>query len=202
MDWPFTNPSTVRILASSYLCYIPFNRPAVGKTALLRQKLQQTHYYYRISTKLAKHINICFCRFNKVSMKRKNFTARKFWPNHKFCLMINLDFFYLITWASLMVRAWNLVCGRFANFQNGRQILTLLIYGCPPHNISHKLLHNNIVSACQALLQRELFCFAHCETRGTIDLLWFPWKPQRAQWLQGPKIPLACFFVCFYLNKV
>jgi len=30
------------------------NRPAVGKTALLRQKSQQTRYYYRIATKRAK----------------------------------------------------------------------------------------------------------------------------------------------------
>jgi len=34
--------------------YIIFNRPAVGKTTLLRQKSQQTHYYHRIATKLAK----------------------------------------------------------------------------------------------------------------------------------------------------
>jgi len=31
-----------------------FNRPVVGKTALLRQKSQQAHYYYRIANKLAK----------------------------------------------------------------------------------------------------------------------------------------------------
>jgi len=36
------------------LSSIIFNRPVVGKTALLRQKSQQTHYYYRIATKLAK----------------------------------------------------------------------------------------------------------------------------------------------------
>jgi len=36
------------------LSSILFNRPVVGKTALLRQKSQQTHYYYKIATKLAK----------------------------------------------------------------------------------------------------------------------------------------------------
>jgi len=36
------------------LSYITFNRSAVGKTILLRQKPLQTHYYYRIATKFAK----------------------------------------------------------------------------------------------------------------------------------------------------
>jgi len=36
------------------LSYILFNHPVVGKTALLRQKSQQTHHYYRIANKLAK----------------------------------------------------------------------------------------------------------------------------------------------------
>jgi len=31
-----------------------------------------------------------------------------------------------------MVWAWNLVCGRFINFRNGRKFLTLLTFGCPP----------------------------------------------------------------------
>jgi len=39
------------------LAYIIFNRPVVGKTTLLCQKSQQTHYYYRIATKLAKAFN-------------------------------------------------------------------------------------------------------------------------------------------------
>jgi len=36
-----------------------------------------------------------------------------------------------------------------------------------------------------------------CEAHSTIDLLYFPWQPQRAQWLQGVDMPLACFFVVF-----
>jgi len=40
--------------ASPCPSYILFNRPVVGKTALLRQKSQQTYYYYRTATKLAK----------------------------------------------------------------------------------------------------------------------------------------------------
>ena len=41
-------------LALLCLPYIIFNRPVVGKTTLLHQKSQETHYYYRIATKLAK----------------------------------------------------------------------------------------------------------------------------------------------------
>ena len=41
-------------LALPRVSSITFNRPVVGKTTLLRQKSQQTHYYYRIATKLAK----------------------------------------------------------------------------------------------------------------------------------------------------
>ena len=41
-------------LALPHLSYIIFDRPVVGKTTLLRQKSQQTHFYYRIATKLAK----------------------------------------------------------------------------------------------------------------------------------------------------
>jgi len=46
--------SKTTFLALPCLSYIIFNRPVVGKTALLRQKSQQTHYYYRIANKLAK----------------------------------------------------------------------------------------------------------------------------------------------------
>jgi len=41
-------------LALPRLSYIIFNGPVVVKTTLLRPKLQQTHYHYRIATKLAK----------------------------------------------------------------------------------------------------------------------------------------------------
>jgi len=37
-------------LALPCLSYILLNRPVVGKTALLHQKSQQTHYYYRVAT--------------------------------------------------------------------------------------------------------------------------------------------------------
>ena len=60
------------------------------------------------------HINIGCCSFNKISIfKRKNCDAEKVWPIDKFWL-----FFNLTTWDSLMVRAWNFVCGRFINFRN------------------------------------------------------------------------------------
>jgi len=44
----------ITFLALPRLSCIIFNRPVVSKTTLLRPKLQQTHYYYRIATKLAK----------------------------------------------------------------------------------------------------------------------------------------------------
>jgi len=43
-----------KFLTSSCLSYILFNRPVAGKTALLRQKSHQTHYYCRIAIKFAK----------------------------------------------------------------------------------------------------------------------------------------------------
>ena len=43
-----------RFLALPRLSYILFNRPVVVKTTLLRQKSQQTHYYYRIATEVPK----------------------------------------------------------------------------------------------------------------------------------------------------
>jgi len=49
-----TNYYKTAFLALPCLSYILFDRPVVGKTALLRQKSQQTHYYYRIAIKLAK----------------------------------------------------------------------------------------------------------------------------------------------------
>jgi len=77
------------------LSYILFNRPVVGKTALLRQKSQQTHYYYITATKLAKHINICCCSFNQVSMKKKKTLLQEnFDLTINFDLMINFDFYF------------------------------------------------------------------------------------------------------------
>jgi len=50
-------------LALPRLSYIIFNCPVVGKAMSLHQKSQQTHYYYRIATKLAKayqYLLLCF----------------------------------------------------------------------------------------------------------------------------------------------
>jgi len=71
------------------------------------------------------------CRWREKTVLQDNFDLMK-----KFDLMINFDFFFdLITWDSLMVWAWNLICGRFMKFQNGRKILTLLTFGCPNYNL-------------------------------------------------------------------
>jgi len=47
------------------LYYITFNRLVVAKTICLRQKSQQTHYYYRIATKIAKAYQYLLLQFNK-----------------------------------------------------------------------------------------------------------------------------------------
>jgi len=74
----------------------------VGKTTLLRQQSQQTHYYYRTANKPAKGYHSC-CTFNKISIKRKrNCAARTFDPIIHFDVMINFDFFDLTNWDSLM----------------------------------------------------------------------------------------------------
>jgi len=67
------------------LSYIIFNRPVVRKTTLLRQKSQQTHYLYfgnaesiiitDLQLNLQKHITMCNCNFNKISIKKKNRAA-------------------------------------------------------------------------------------------------------------------------------
>jgi len=41
-------------LALPCLSYVILNRPVVGKTTLLCEKSQHTHYYFRIANKLAK----------------------------------------------------------------------------------------------------------------------------------------------------
>jgi len=49
-----TKYCTTTFLALPRLSYIVFNRPVVNKTTLLRRNSQQTQYYCRIATKLAK----------------------------------------------------------------------------------------------------------------------------------------------------
>jgi len=50
-------------LALPRLSYIIVNRPVVGKTTLLRQKSQQTHYHYRIAINLAKAYQYLLLQF-------------------------------------------------------------------------------------------------------------------------------------------
>jgi len=100
------------------------------------QQWAKQHYYARgrnkptiiteLQLNLQKHINICCCSFNKAIDEEKKLCCKKIWQNDKFDL---------ITWDSRMVWAWNSVCGRFINFQNGRKILILLTFGCPTENI-------------------------------------------------------------------
>ena len=86
------------------IAYITCNRPVVGKTKSLCKKSQQSHCYCRIANKLIKHINICCCTFNKISVNRKKTVLQdKFDLTINFDLMINLDFFDQKAYESLMV---------------------------------------------------------------------------------------------------
>ena len=96
--------------------------PAAGETILLHQKSQEIDYYVRVAGNLQKHVNICCCGFDKISIKRKNICATR-----NFYLTINID---LISLESLMVSTWNLVCGCFINFEKDRKFLTLFTFGC------------------------------------------------------------------------
>ena len=53
-----------------------------------------------------------------------------------------------------MVGAWNLVCGRFMNFQNSRKILTLLTFGCP----NYYTCTNTFQSATWAFFETPTLC--------------------------------------------
>ena len=48
-----------------------------------------------------------------------------------------------------MVSEWNLVCGRFINFKEGRQMFTLLTFGCPSYNSF----------VCYANVSNSLMCY-------------------------------------------
>jgi len=123
-----------------------FNTPSIVRTRFLLHHARPTwsfvqqwakqHYYvrsrkktlhFRLQLNLQKHTSMCCCSFNKIPIKRNTL-------QENFDFMINnLTFFDLITSGSLMVSAWNLVCGLFLNFQKGRKILT---FGCPTHNFT------------------------------------------------------------------
>jgi len=66
-------------LALPHQSYIIFNHPVMGKTILLRQKLQQT---YNILTELQLnlqiYINISCCIFNEISVNRRKLCCKKF----------------------------------------------------------------------------------------------------------------------------
>jgi len=105
------------------------------KICICIQQWPRQHYNVRDRNKsiskselqlnLQKHINVCCCSFNKISIKG-NITLQD-----NYNVTIILTFFDLITFESLMVSVWNLVRGRFINCKNGRKTLNLLIYVCP-----------------------------------------------------------------------
>jgi len=117
MVWAFTKPSTVRPRFLPYHAY-PTHYSIVqwwAKQHDYAKSRNKPTIIRELQLNMQKHINICCFSFNKVSMNKKTL------QQENFDLMINFDFFDLITWDSLMVWAWNLVCGRFMNFQNGRK---------------------------------------------------------------------------------
>jgi len=86
MDWTFIKPSTV------WPRFLPHHAYATYYSIV--QWWAKQRYYARSCNKrtittelqlnLQKHISICCCSFNKISMKRKTSAARKFWPDDKF----------------------------------------------------------------------------------------------------------------------
>ena len=89
-------------LALLRLSYIISYHLAVGKTALLRQKSQQTHYYYRIATKLAKAYQYLLLQFQwNIDEYKKACAARKISPNDKFWSNDKLTFFWPNYWVFL-----------------------------------------------------------------------------------------------------
>ena len=93
-----TNYCKTTFLALTCLSYILINRPVVAKTALLPKKSQKPTIITVLQVNLQKRSNNCCCSFNKVSMKRKNSAARKFWLNDKFWLNYKFWLFFdLIT---------------------------------------------------------------------------------------------------------
>jgi len=83
---------------------------------LLSQICNQTCETISISVVV---ISLRYPYLKETTAAKKVWHNNKFWPNDKFWLFVDL-----ITWDTLMVRAWNLVCGRFINFGNGRKCLT------------------------------------------------------------------------------
>ena len=141
MDWVFTKTSTVRPHFSPTMPIL-HNIQSSGSgqnnnyNNYVRNRNKPT-IITELQLNLRKYINICCCSFSKISiLKRKN-CCKKVWPNDKFwCNDKFLLFFDLITWDTLMVWAWNLVCGRFINFRNRRKILNSLTFGCPSYYLS------------------------------------------------------------------
>jgi len=84
-------------LALPCLSYILFNRPVKGMQHYYARSCNKPTIITKLQLNLQKHINICCCSFNKVSMKKKKLLQENF------DLMINFDFFDLLSWDSLMV---------------------------------------------------------------------------------------------------
>jgi len=107
-------------------------------------------------------------------VRRNSFEEKKI-----LTLRRSLTFFDLITLESLMVSAWNLVCGRFIKFERGRKILTLLAFGCSSDDLAG--LHKSQVHcagvmqwwACSSLMSAPLSAEAGCETCERIVLMLF-----------------------------
>jgi len=70
-------------LALPRLSYIILNRPVVKQYWNVRNH-NKPIIITELQLNLQKHINICFCIFNKTSLKRKNCAPRKVLPNDKF----------------------------------------------------------------------------------------------------------------------
>ena len=87
---------------------------------IISSKVAKTHYISELQLNLLKHLNMCYCSFSKISIKRKALLQENFDLTKK------IDFFGHITLESLLVSAWNLTCARFTKFERRRKSSTLL----------------------------------------------------------------------------
>jgi len=90
---------------------------------IISSKVAKTHYISELQLNLLKHLNMCYCSFSKISIKRKTLLQENFDLTKK------IDIFGHITLESLLVSAWNLACARFTKFERRLKSSTLLTFG-------------------------------------------------------------------------
>jgi len=73
--------------------HITLNRPVVGKQHCHIRNCNKPFIITELQLNLQKHIDICCCTLNEISIEKKTALQEKFDPTTNFDLMINFDFF-------------------------------------------------------------------------------------------------------------